>query len=100
MRSLPTRLRKPTRYSSKVCNSSRQSSKGIANLFGSDIRVPVAKTLVLLADIGLDIFQLLVDALRFETFAGGLVGFGIPGGRTNGEFATELRHRAVDGYGP
>ena len=51
-------------------------------------------------DIGLDIFQLLVDALRFETFAGGFVGFGIPGGRTNGEFATELRHRAVDGYGP
>ena len=47
-------------------------------------------------DIGLDIFQFLVDALRFEAFAGGFVRLGIPKRRTNGEFATELRHRAVD----
>ena len=47
-------------------------------------------------DIGLDIFQFLVDALRFEAFAGGFVRLGIPKRRTNGEFATELRHRTVD----
>ena len=47
-------------------------------------------------DIGLDIFQFLVDALRFEAFAGGFVRLGIPKRRTNGEFAAELRHRAVD----
>ena len=50
----------------------------------------------MLADIGLDIFQLFVDALRFEAFAGSLVRFGIPESGTNGEFAAELRHRAVD----
>ena len=47
-------------------------------------------------DIGLDIFQFLVDALRFEAFAGGFVRLGIPKRRTNGEFAAELRHRTVD----
>ena len=40
------------------------TQEGIADLFGRDIRIPVAETLVLLADIGLDILQLLVDALR------------------------------------
>ena len=50
------------------------TEEGVANLFGRDIRITVAEALVLLADIGLDIFQLLVDALRFETFARGLVG--------------------------
>ena len=52
--------------------------------------------LILFADIGLDIFQFLVDALRFEAFAGGLIGFGIPERRTNGEFAAELRHCTID----
>ena len=50
------------------------TEKSVADSFGRDIRIPVAETLVLLADIGLDILQLLVDALRFETFARGLVG--------------------------
>jgi len=53
--------------------------------------------LILLTDIGLDILQLLVDAPGLETLARGLVGFGIPQGDRYREFATELRHRAVDG---
>ena len=73
------------------------TEEGVANLFGRDIRITVAEALVLLADIGLDIFQLLVDALRFEALTCRLVRFGIPERRTNGEFAAELRHRAVDG---
>ena len=54
------------------------TQEGIADLFGRDIRIPVAEPLVLLADIGVDIFQLLVDAQRLEAFAGGFVSFGIP----------------------
>ena len=37
-----------------------------------------------------------VDALGFEAFAGCFICLGIPKRRTNGEFAAELRHRAVD----
>lgn len=48
------------------------------------------------ADIGLDIFQLFVDALGFEAFTGRFICFGIPKAGPNGEFAAELRHRAVD----
>ena len=54
------------------------TEEGVANLFGRDIRITVAEPLVLLADIGFDIFQLLVDAQRLEAFAGGFVSFGIP----------------------
>jgi len=57
----------------------------------------VAETLVLLADIGLDVLQLFIETLGFKTSAGGFVGFGIPKAGTNGEFAAELRHRAIDG---
>ena len=73
-----------------------RTEEGIADFFGRDIRIPVAETLVLLADIGFDIFQLFIDALGFEALTGSLVRLGIPEGRTNGEFAAELRHRAVD----
>ena len=38
-----------------------------------------------------------VDALGFEAFAGCFICLGIPKRRTNGEFAAELRHRAIDG---
>ena len=55
-----------------------RTEEGIADFFGRDIRIPVAEPLVLLADIGFDIFQLLVDAQRLEAFAGGFVSFGIP----------------------
>ena len=72
------------------------TEKSVADSFCRDIRIPVAETLVLLADIGLDVFQLLVETLGFETFTGSLVRLGIPKGRTDGEFAAELRHRAVD----
>ena len=48
------------------------------------------------ADISLDIFQLFVDALRFETFTGMLFLFDIPERGANGECAAELRHRTVD----
>ena len=72
------------------------TEEGIADFFGRDIRIPVAETLVLLADIGLDIFQLFIDALGFEALTGSLIRFGIPEGRTDGEFAAELRYRAVD----
>ena len=73
------------------------TEKSVADSFGRDIRIPVAETLVLLADIGLDVFQLLVDTLGFEAFPGGFVCFGIPKRGPNGEFAAELRHRTVDG---
>ena len=72
------------------------TEEGIADFFGRNIRITVAEALVLLADIGFDILQLLVDALRFEASACGFVRFGIPERRTNREFAAELRHRAVD----
>ena len=73
------------------------TEEGVANLFGRDIRITVAETLVLLADIGLDVLQLFIETLGFKTSAGGFVGFGIPKAGTNGEFAAELRHRAIDG---
>ena len=72
------------------------TEEGVPDFFGRNIRIPVAETLILFADIGLDIFQLFVDALRFEAFAGGLVSLGIPERRTNGEFAAELRHRTIN----
>ena len=73
------------------------TEEGVADFFGRNIRIPVAETLILFADIGLDIFQLFVDALRFDASACGFVRFGIPERRTNREFAAELRHRTVDG---
>ena len=72
------------------------TEEGVADFFSRNIRVTVAKALVLFADIGFDILQRLVDALRFEASACRLVRFGIPERRANGEFAAELRHRAVD----
>ena len=53
--------------------------------------------MVLLADIGLDVLQLFIETLSFEALTGSLVRLGIPKGRTDGEFAAELRHRTVDG---
>ena len=52
--------------------------------------------MVLLADIGLDVLQLFIETLGFKTSAGGFVGFGIPKGGANGEFAAELRHRTIN----
>ena len=59
------------------------TEEGVADFFGRNIRITVAETLVLLADIGFDIFQFFVDALGFETFAGSLVSLGVPERRTN-----------------
>ena len=73
------------------------TQEGVADLFGRNVRIPVAETLVLLADIGLDIFQFFIETLSFEALTGSLVRLGIPKSRTDGEFAAELRHRAVDG---
>ena len=72
------------------------SQKGVANLFGRNVRIPVAETLVLLADIGLDIFQFFIETLSFEALTGSLVRLGIPKGGANGEFAAELRHRTIN----
>ena len=44
-----------------------------------------------------EVLQLFIETLGFKTSAGGFVGFGIPKAGTNGEFAAELRHRAIDG---
>ena len=55
-----------------------ESQPCVLDFLGSDITVPVADALVLLADIGLDILQLLVDALGDDALAGGFVGFGVP----------------------
>ena len=72
------------------------TEEGVADFFGRNIRIPVAETLVLLADIGLDIFQFFIETLSFEALTGSLVRLGIPKGGANGEFAAELRHRTVD----
>ena len=50
----------------------------------------------LLADVGFDVLQLFIEALGFEAFTCRLVCFGVPEGRTNGEFTAELRHCTVD----
>ena len=50
----------------------------VLDFLGSDIRIPVADTLVLLADIGLDILQFLIDALGHDALTGCFVGFGVP----------------------
>ena len=73
-----------------------RTEEGIADFFGRNIRIPVAETLVLLADIGFDIFQFFIETLSFEALTGSLVRLGIPKGGANGEFAAELRHRTVD----
>ena len=65
------------------------TEENVADSFCRDIRIPVAETLVLLADIGLDILQLLIDALGFETSAGGFVCFGFLERSANGEFTAE-----------
>ena len=72
------------------------TEEGVADFFGRNIRITVAEPLVLLADIGLDIFQFFIETLSFKTSAGGFVGFGIPKGGANGEFAAELRHRTIN----
>ena len=72
------------------------TEKSVADSFGRDIRIPVAETLILLADIGLDIFQFFIETLSFEALTGSLVRLGIPKRGPNGEFAAELRHRTVD----
>jgi len=47
----------------------------IFNLFGGYIAVPVADTLILLADVGFDVLQRLVDALRLHAFSDSFVCF-------------------------
>ena len=69
---------------------------GVADLFGRNIRITVAEALVLLADIGFDIFQFFIETLRFEALTGSLVRLGIPKAGANGEFAAELRHRTIN----
>ena len=72
------------------------TQEGIADFFGRNIRITVAEPLVLLADIGLDIFQFFIETLSFEALTGSLVRLGIPKGGANGEFAAELRHRTIN----
>ena len=50
----------------------------VLDFLGSDIRIPVTVVLVLFTDIGLDILQLLVDALGDDAFACCFIGFGVP----------------------
>ena len=72
------------------------TEEGVADFFGRNIRITVAEPLVLLADIGLDIFQFFIETLSFEALTGSLVRLGIPKGGANGEFAAELRHRTIN----
>ena len=72
------------------------TQKGVTDFFGRNIRITVAEPLVLLADIGLDIFQFFIETLSFEALTGSLVRLGIPKGGANGEFAAELRHRTIN----
>lgn len=43
-----------------------ESQPGIPDLLGRDVRIPVADTLVLLADVSLDVLQFLVDPLGYD----------------------------------
>ena len=69
----------------------------VFNFFSGYIAVPIADALVLLADVGFDVLQFLVDALRFDALARSLVRLGVPEGRSDGQFATELGNGSVDG---
>lgn len=68
----------------------------IFDLFGRSIRIPVAAMLVVFADAGFDILQFFVGTLDCDALTCGFVGFRIPERGRNGQFATELRDRAVD----
>ena len=50
----------------------------VLDFLGCCIRIPVADALALLADIGFDILQFLVDMLGDDAFAYCFVGFGVP----------------------
>ena len=77
-----------------------ESQPGIPDLLGRDVRIPVADTLVLLADVSLDVLQFLVDPLGYDALTRCLVGFGIPQFGRDRQFATELRDGSVDGDAP
>ena len=77
-----------------------ESQPGIPDLLGRDVRIPVADTLVLFANVGLDILQFFVDPLGYNAFAYDFVGFGAPQLRGDRHFATELRDGSVDGDTP
>ena len=55
-----------------------ESQPGIPDLLGCDVRIPITDTLVLLADVGLDVLQFLVDALGYDALTRCFVGFGVP----------------------
>jgi hypothetical protein len=74
-----------------------ESQPGIPDLLGRDVRIPVADTLVLLADVGLDVLQFLVDPLGYDTLTRCSVGFGVPQFGRNRHFATELRDGPING---
>jgi hypothetical protein len=74
-----------------------ESQPGIPDLLCRDVRIPITDTLVLFADVGLDILQFLVDPLGYDASACSFVGFGIPQFEWNRQFATELRDGSVDG---
>ena len=74
-----------------------ESQPGIPDLLGRDVRIPVADTLVLLADVGLDVLQFLVDPLGYDALTRCFVGFGVPQFGRDRHFATELRDGSVDG---
>ena len=57
--------------------SAPETQPCVPYFLSSYITVPVADTLVLLADIGLDILQLLVDTMGYDTFAYRFTGFGL-----------------------
>ena len=53
------------------------TQKGVANLFGRNIQITVAETLIQLTDIGFDVFQLFIETLGFETPTGSFFSLGI-----------------------
>ena len=74
-----------------------ETQPGISDLLGRNVKIPITDTLVLLADVGLDVLQFFVDPLGYDTLTQCFVGFGIPQFGRDSHFATELRDGSVDG---
>ena len=69
---------------------------GIFDFLGRDERFPVADGLIVLADLGADIVQMAVDAVRFDTLAFGTTAADFPKTLRDTELSTELGNTPVD----
>ena len=73
-----------------------ETEVGIFDLLGRDERIPVADSLIVLADLGTDIIQMTVDPVGLDAPAFGSTAADFPQLFRNGKFRTELRDAAID----